>query len=65
MNLSSAMSDLEFINQAEIPMAGPYSASKASANVVMAKYSSALREEGILFLSISPGYVSTEIETSR
>lgn len=59
-NLSTGMADLELILKADLEQATPYSASKAAANVVGAKYGVALKEEGILFLSISPGYVMTE-----
>jgi NAD(P)-dependent dehydrogenase (short-subunit alcohol dehydrogenase family) len=59
-NISSGMADINAINDAEIEVAGPYSASKAAANIVIAKYNAALKGEGILFLSISPGYVATE-----
>lgn len=54
------MADINAINDVEIEVAGPHSASKAAANVVIAKYNAALKGEGILFLSISPGYVATE-----
>jgi NAD(P)-dependent dehydrogenase (short-subunit alcohol dehydrogenase family) len=60
VNLSSGMADINLINEAEIPVATPYAASKAAANVVIAKYNAALKHEGILFLSISPGFVATE-----
>lgn len=54
------MADVNLINESEVEVAGPYSASKAAANVVIAKYNAAHKNEGILFLSISPGYVATE-----
>ena len=38
---------------------GPYAASKAAMNLVVAKYSAEYSENGILFLSISPGVVDT------
>jgi NAD(P)-dependent dehydrogenase (short-subunit alcohol dehydrogenase family) len=60
VNISTGMADLDVINGIEIDVAGPYSASKAAANVVIAKYNAAHKNEGILFLSISPGYVATE-----
>lgn len=59
-NISSAMADVDVINKVGIDGAGPYSVSKAAANVIIAKYNAAHKSEGILFLSISPGYVSTE-----
>ena len=60
VNISTGMADLDLINTSGIEVAGPYSASKAAANVVIAKYNAAHKHEGILFLSISPGYVATE-----
>jgi len=54
------MADLDLIHKTELAIGAPYAASKAAANVVVAKYAAALKEEGILFLSMSPGYVSTE-----
>lgn len=59
-NISTAMADVDVINKVGIEGSGPYSASKAAANVIIAKYSAAHKSEGILFLSISPGYVATE-----
>jgi NAD(P)-dependent dehydrogenase (short-subunit alcohol dehydrogenase family) len=60
VNISTGMADVDLINQSEVEVAGPYSVSKAAANVVIAKYNAAHKNEGILFLSISPGYVATE-----
>lgn len=60
VNITSGMADLDLINEIDIAVAGPYSISKAAANVAIAKYSAAHKGEGILFLSISPGFVGTE-----
>ena len=60
VNISSAMADIALINELDLEFGGPYSASKAASNVIIAKYSAAYKTEGILFLSISPGYVATE-----
>lgn len=60
INISTGMADIDLINAVDVAVAGPYSASKAAANVVIAKYNAELKSEGILFLSISPGYVATE-----
>ena len=60
VNISTGMASLDIISGIDVEVAGPYSASKAAANVVVAKYSAAHKSEGILFLSISPGYVATE-----
>lgn len=60
INLSSGIADLELIHATELAIGGPYAVSKAAANVVVAKYAAALKDEGILFLSMSPGFVATE-----
>jgi NAD(P)-dependent dehydrogenase (short-subunit alcohol dehydrogenase family) len=60
VNLSTGVADIDLIHKTELAIGAPYAASKAAANVVVAKYAAALKEEGILFLSMSPGYVSTE-----
>lgn len=54
------MADIDLINDYSIAVASPYSVSKAAANAIVAKYNAALKHEGILFLSVSPGYVATE-----
>lgn len=54
------MADLDLTNNFAIADAGPYSVSKAASNAVIAKYNAEFKDEGILFLSISPGYVATE-----
>jgi NAD(P)-dependent dehydrogenase (short-subunit alcohol dehydrogenase family) len=59
-NISTGMADLDVINGINIDVSAPYSASKAAANVVIAKFSATYKDEGILFLSVSPGYVATE-----
>lgn len=60
INLSTGMADLDLIHKTDLDIGAPYAASKAAANVVIAKYAAALKDEGILFLSMSPGYVATE-----
>lgn len=63
ITISSGMADLELINDLEIPVGAPYSISKGAVNVAMAKYNAVFKQEGILFLSISPGMVATERAT--
>jgi NAD(P)-dependent dehydrogenase (short-subunit alcohol dehydrogenase family) len=58
--LTSGMGDLDFTNELDMDMAVPYSISKAGLNMVMAKFSASYKEEGILFVSISPGAVDSE-----
>ncbi|KAI9763824.1 MAG: hypothetical protein M1840_009078 [Geoglossum simile] len=59
-NISTGMADLDLINDYGLAIAAPYSVSKAAANAVVAKYNAAYGGEGVLFLSVSPGYVGTE-----
>jgi NAD(P)-dependent dehydrogenase (short-subunit alcohol dehydrogenase family) len=60
VNLSSGIADLDLIHKVDLAVAAPYAASKAAANIIVAKYAAALKDEGILFLSLSPGFVATE-----
>ncbi|KAJ6438619.1 Hsp70 nucleotide exchange factor FES1 [Purpureocillium lavendulum] len=57
--ISTGMADIDLISKYDIEMAGPYSISKAALNTAVAKYSAQCRQEGILFMSISPGVVET------
>jgi NAD(P)-dependent dehydrogenase (short-subunit alcohol dehydrogenase family) len=59
VSISSGMADLEFISRFDIAAAGPYSISKAAMNAAVAKFAAEYKKEGILFMSISPGYVET------
>ncbi|KAJ6111283.1 hypothetical protein N7486_003518 [Penicillium sp. IBT 16267x] len=58
--ISSGMADMDLINATEVAFAGPYAISKGAMNVAMAKYNALYNKDGILFLAVSPGYVSTE-----
>ncbi|KAI1371318.1 NAD(P)-binding protein [Hypoxylon crocopeplum] len=57
--ISSGMGDFDLNHKYDLDMAGPYSLSKAAMNLAIVKYNGELREEGILFMSISPGLVET------
>ncbi|RDW84079.1 uncharacterized protein DSM5745_04405 [Aspergillus mulundensis] len=58
--ITSGMSDLDLINSAGIAVAAPYAISKGALNVAIAKYNALYKGEGILFMGVCPGYVSTE-----
>ncbi|KAJ5899269.1 Short-chain dehydrogenase/reductase SDR [Penicillium taxi] len=58
--ISTGMADIDLINASQVAFASPYSISKGAANVAIAKYNALYNQEDILFLAISPGYVSTE-----
>jgi NAD(P)-dependent dehydrogenase (short-subunit alcohol dehydrogenase family) len=59
ITLSTGMADQDFILDFSIPTGTPYAASKAALNMLVAKYHTAYKSEGILFLGISPGLVAT------
>lgn len=60
ITISSGMADIDLVNRFSVPIAAPYSISKAATNALVAKYNAALgKSEGILFLSLSPGLVDT------
>lgn len=65
ITISTGMSDLDLINSTEVAFASPYAISKGAVNVAIAKYNALYNKEGILFLAISPGYVTTERNTGR
>ncbi|KIW80181.1 hypothetical protein Z517_06796 [Fonsecaea pedrosoi CBS 271.37] len=58
--LTSGMGDVDFTNELDMDMAVPYSISKAAMNMVMAKFSASYKNEGILFMAVSPGAVDSE-----
>lgn len=60
ITISSGMADIELINRFSVPIAAPYSISKAATNALVAKYNAALgKSEGLLFMALSPGLVDT------
>jgi NAD(P)-dependent dehydrogenase (short-subunit alcohol dehydrogenase family) len=60
ITISSGMADIDLINATEIAFSSAYAISKGAVNIAIAKYNALYNKEGILFLAISPGYVSTE-----
>ncbi|KAI1385382.1 NAD(P)-binding protein [Hypoxylon trugodes] len=57
--LSSGHADYDLIRDFGIVIAGPYTLSKTALNFAIAKYHGEFKNEGILFMSISPGVVET------
>ncbi|OAA80550.1 NAD(P)-binding domain protein [Akanthomyces lecanii RCEF 1005] len=57
--LSTGMADLDLVNDYSIQVGAPYSISKAALNLAVAKFNARYKREGVLFLSISPGFVET------
>ncbi|KZS94432.1 NAD(P)-binding protein [Sistotremastrum niveocremeum HHB9708] len=58
--ISTGLADLKATLSVEIDGSAPYSISKAAANMAFAKYAAAVKKEGIVVLSISPGLVNTQ-----
>ena len=56
--ISSGMADPDLVN-AGVFADGPYTISKAAANMAIFKYNAKYKKEGILFFAISPGVVAT------
>ncbi|CAM1505987.1 Fc.00g116240.m01.CDS01 [Cosmosporella sp. VM-42] len=59
ITISSGLADADVTAKHGFSDGGPYAASKAAMNLVVAKYSAEYSEKGVLFLSISPGMVDT------
>jgi len=57
ITISSALGDARFNIAGYIPGQAPYCISKAAVNMVNLKYSIGLRDEGFIFVALSPGYV--------
>jgi NAD(P)-dependent dehydrogenase (short-subunit alcohol dehydrogenase family) len=59
ISITTGMADLDFTSEFSIPVAAPYSVSKAALNMLVVKYHNVYKTEGILFMGISPGLVAT------
>lgn len=57
--ISSGVADPDFILATDLAMFAPYAMSKAAANMAFTKYAAEYRKDGLIFLSISPGFVNT------
>jgi len=57
--ISSGMADTDFVKETGMDIAGSYAITKAGMNMVVAKYNTMYRQEGILFMAICPGSVDT------
>jgi len=57
--LTTGFADDALTTKYDMEVAGPYSISKAALNTTVAKYSAVFRKDGVLFLSLSPGFVET------
>ncbi|KUI56149.1 hypothetical protein VP1G_03479 [Cytospora mali] len=61
--LSSGMGDISFVLESNMEAQSVYSISKAALNFAVAKFQVQYKEEGILFMAISPGVVNTHPQT--
>lgn len=59
ITISSGVGDLDFTLQCEFDVSVPYSVSKAALNLAIGKYAVKYKDEGFIFLSVSPGLVNT------
>lgn len=57
--ISTGMADLDLVNDYSVQIAAPYAISKAALNLAVAKFNARYKRDGVLFLSISPGFVAT------
>ncbi len=58
---SSEMGSVRMIIENNMTFAAGYSMSKAAVNVAAAKFAVQYKDEGIIFLSITPGFVKTKV----
>ena len=57
--LSTGLAHVELTNEYDVAPAPLYSISKAALNMMVAKFSARYKQEGVLFLALSPGVVDT------
>jgi len=59
--ISSGVADVDFTLAANFPYSPEYAISKAGISIAYAKYAAQYKDEGVLFVSISPGLVNTSV----
>ena len=60
VDISSGIVDLPLVEKTGVTSGVPYAISKASTNILVAKFAAELRDEGIWVLALSPGWVNTQ-----
>jgi NAD(P)-dependent dehydrogenase (short-subunit alcohol dehydrogenase family) len=55
--ISSGMGDMDWVNDYDIDLACIYGTSKATMNMINAKFNAQYKKDGVTFLSICPGFV--------
>lgn len=63
--LGSGLADTHLTAKYKFDLSSPYSMSKAALNMLVAKYHASYADQGVLFLSISPGLVDTGHQSER
>jgi NAD(P)-dependent dehydrogenase (short-subunit alcohol dehydrogenase family) len=63
--ISTGMADIDIIAKYDIGLGAPYSISKAALNAAVAKFAAQYRKDGVLFMSLCPGAVATEMNTRK
>ncbi|KAI0377196.1 NAD(P)-binding protein [Hypomontagnella monticulosa] len=58
--ISTGVAEFEMVFDLKLDMAAPYAMSKAAMNLAVTKFHAEYHNEGILFMSISPGVVDTQ-----
>lgn len=59
ITISTGAADTELINKFGLDNGVPYAISKAATNFMVAKYNATYKDQGVLFLALSPGFVDT------
>jgi NAD(P)-dependent dehydrogenase (short-subunit alcohol dehydrogenase family) len=63
--ISTGMADNDLVAKYDLDPAAPYSISKAALNAAVAKFAAQYRKDGVLFMSICPGVVATEMNNGK
>lgn len=59
ITLSTGHADPDLVTKYDMEIAAPYTISKAALNMAVAKFHAEYSKHGVLFMSISPGFVDT------
>lgn len=57
ITLSTGHADIDMVTKYKVAVGIPYTVSKAALNMVVAKFHADYSEQGVLFMSICPGFV--------
>lgn len=62
--ISTGHADLDIVSRYDIDGVSSYAISKAALNMAVAKFSAQYAKDGVLFLSVAPGYISTDMNVN-